>query len=491
MASSLTRTPSAVSNSSTASIPTTPSRSAIRTASSCAAVASSSAEPGRRRPAPRRRRRRAARSRRPATPRPGRTASAPPARRARGRMSTRSSTSSVPCRVEQVGGLLRVRRRRRRPCRRTRRAGVLRTTGQPCVGARTPSTSSTRARLRPRRLRLPGRRRAPRRRTSLSCAWTSAAGPGATRWPASSSALQVLGRHVLVVEGHDGGAVGAREQSGQVVVVAQLDVGGDERGGLVGIAGQHPQRLAERDGRLVRHPGELTAADHRHDGQARARVEPRRDHAREPTGVPTGLSAAAYTDRMPRSAQCSPACRTRGGSCSRRSPPSASSARSASSSIWASSNCSTRTPGSARSRPKLVSTLISMTVAYFAHRHWSFSHRARTGLRREYTIFVVVNGVTLLLALALVALVRYPLGHESALVLQITNVVSTALRHAHPLPRLPPMGLRRARGLRRGRVPRRDAPRRAGGGACRRGPPLSLNPVRPGCIGLRPARAAP
>src|SRR4029453_2703869 len=39
IASSLTRTPSAVSNSSTASMPTTPTRSAMRTAGSCAAWA--------------------------------------------------------------------------------------------------------------------------------------------------------------------------------------------------------------------------------------------------------------------------------------------------------------------------------------------------------------------------------------------------------------------------------------------------------------------
>ena len=76
---------------------------------------------------------------------------------------------------------------------------------------------------------------------------------------------------------------------------------------------------------------------------------------------------------------------------------------------------------------KFLSTVVSMTVAYFAHRHWSFSHRARTGLRREYSLFVVVNGLTLALGLALVALVRYPLGQESALVLQVTNVASTAL----------------------------------------------------------------
>ena len=76
---------------------------------------------------------------------------------------------------------------------------------------------------------------------------------------------------------------------------------------------------------------------------------------------------------------------------------------------------------------KLVSTLVSMTVAFFAHRHWSFSHRARTGLRREYSLFFVVNGLTLLLGLAIVAAVRYPLGQDGALALQIANVASTAI----------------------------------------------------------------
>ncbi|MGY1821285.1 GtrA family protein [Geodermatophilus sp. SYSU D00079] len=73
---------------------------------------------------------------------------------------------------------------------------------------------------------------------------------------------------------------------------------------------------------------------------------------------------------------------------------------------------------------KLVSTLVSTTAAFLGHRFWSFSHRARTGLRREYPLFVMVNGVTLALGLAIVAFVRYPLGQEHALVLQAANVVS-------------------------------------------------------------------
>lgn len=75
---------------------------------------------------------------------------------------------------------------------------------------------------------------------------------------------------------------------------------------------------------------------------------------------------------------------------------------------------------------KCLATLVSMTVAYFAHRYWSFSHRARTGLRREYLLFVVVNGATLLLNVGAVAFVRYPLGQENALVLQVANIVGIA-----------------------------------------------------------------
>ena len=76
---------------------------------------------------------------------------------------------------------------------------------------------------------------------------------------------------------------------------------------------------------------------------------------------------------------------------------------------------------------KLISTLVSTTAAYFGHRHWSFSHRARTGLRREYALFFVVNGITLLLGLAIVWFVRYPLDQTHPLVLQAANIISIGL----------------------------------------------------------------
>jgi putative flippase GtrA len=76
---------------------------------------------------------------------------------------------------------------------------------------------------------------------------------------------------------------------------------------------------------------------------------------------------------------------------------------------------------------KLVSTLVSMTVAFIGHRHWSFSHRERNGLRRSYAQFAAVNVTTLVISLVIVWFVRYPLAQESALVLQGANLVSIAL----------------------------------------------------------------
>lgn len=83
---------------------------------------------------------------------------------------------------------------------------------------------------------------------------------------------------------------------------------------------------------------------------------------------------------------------------------------------------------------KLVATLVSMTAAYLGHRFWSFAHRSPTrGYRGQYLRFAVVNGGTLLLGLAVVALVRYPFDQTSALVLQTANigsiVLGTAIRY--------------------------------------------------------------
>jgi putative flippase GtrA len=59
----------------------------------------------------------------------------------------------------------------------------------------------------------------------------------------------------------------------------------------------------------------------------------------------------------------------------------------------------------------VLSTAVATTCAYFMNRHWSFSHRARTGLAREYTLFFGLNGIALLMGIAVLDFVYYALGH--------------------------------------------------------------------------------
>ena len=44
---------------------------------------------------------------------------------------------------------------------------------------------------------------------------------------------------------------------------------------------------------------------------------------------------------------------------------------------------------------KAISTVIAATSSYFMNRHWTWRDRARTGVRRELTIFLVMSAIGL------------------------------------------------------------------------------------------------
>jgi putative flippase GtrA len=76
---------------------------------------------------------------------------------------------------------------------------------------------------------------------------------------------------------------------------------------------------------------------------------------------------------------------------------------------------------------KLISTVLATTVAYFGNRHWTFRHRERSGLKREYTLFFAFNAVGLAIALSCLWISHYVLGFTSALADNIAaNVVGMA-----------------------------------------------------------------
>ncbi len=77
---------------------------------------------------------------------------------------------------------------------------------------------------------------------------------------------------------------------------------------------------------------------------------------------------------------------------------------------------------------KTLSTIIAATVNYFANREWSFAHRARSGVRREYTLFVLINFIGLAIALAFLGFGHYVLHEDGPLATNIWgNVIGTGM----------------------------------------------------------------
>ncbi|MBA2415398.1 MAG: GtrA family protein [Geodermatophilaceae bacterium] len=76
---------------------------------------------------------------------------------------------------------------------------------------------------------------------------------------------------------------------------------------------------------------------------------------------------------------------------------------------------------------KVIATVISATSAYFMHRHWSFSHRARTGFRREYVLFFFFNAIALAVGLVVIAAARYGLDQTGVLALNLANLFGIGL----------------------------------------------------------------
>jgi putative flippase GtrA len=64
---------------------------------------------------------------------------------------------------------------------------------------------------------------------------------------------------------------------------------------------------------------------------------------------------------------------------------------------------------------KVISTVFSATNAFVLNRAWSFKHRTRTTVRREYGLFIVLNAVGLAITLLCLATSHYVLGFESRL----------------------------------------------------------------------------
>ena len=80
---------------------------------------------------------------------------------------------------------------------------------------------------------------------------------------------------------------------------------------------------------------------------------------------------------------------------------------------------------------KTISTIVATTVAYAGNRYWTFRHRSRSGISREYTLFFLLNGIGLAISLGCLALSHYVLGFTGRLADNIAaNVVGLGLATA-------------------------------------------------------------
>jgi putative flippase GtrA len=75
----------------------------------------------------------------------------------------------------------------------------------------------------------------------------------------------------------------------------------------------------------------------------------------------------------------------------------------------------------------IVSTGVATTISYFGNRHWSFSHRARTGLRREYTLFFVINLVALGIGSLVIAFTYYVIGTHDPFALNVAKIIGIGI----------------------------------------------------------------
>jgi putative flippase GtrA len=76
---------------------------------------------------------------------------------------------------------------------------------------------------------------------------------------------------------------------------------------------------------------------------------------------------------------------------------------------------------------KAISTTVAATSSYFMNRHWTWKDRARTGLAREYGLFIVLSAVGLAITLGCLSFGEYALHQHSLLARNIWgNVVGVA-----------------------------------------------------------------
>jgi putative flippase GtrA len=73
-------------------------------------------------------------------------------------------------------------------------------------------------------------------------------------------------------------------------------------------------------------------------------------------------------------------------------------------------------------KAQVVATIVATTLSYFLNRHWTFREHTRSGLRREYTLFFLLNGVGLAITAAIVGVAKYGFDLHDQLALNVVRL---------------------------------------------------------------------
>jgi putative flippase GtrA len=76
---------------------------------------------------------------------------------------------------------------------------------------------------------------------------------------------------------------------------------------------------------------------------------------------------------------------------------------------------------------KVFATVVSASFAYAGNRFWTFRHREQSGLRREYFLFFLLNGIALLFGVLVIGFTTYTLKMDDPVSANIANIIGVGL----------------------------------------------------------------
>jgi putative flippase GtrA len=76
---------------------------------------------------------------------------------------------------------------------------------------------------------------------------------------------------------------------------------------------------------------------------------------------------------------------------------------------------------------KAIAVSAACVVTYLGSRFWTFRHRENQALPREVTLFIVLNGVGLLIAEIVIAITAYAFGARDQVAYNAASVIGTGL----------------------------------------------------------------